>query len=151
MTASASCRWLTQHRLATFLSQPPATQTSSTNDILSCSKMAASLATLAISTSKSKMNELKAYAKSSREARKNIIEYTLPSGKKVNVLGEGRLVNLACADGHPAEIMDLSFSLQLLCLLWGLENGKKLEKNRQQSPGRGRPPCCHAQACLRWG
>ncbi|NTU61752.1 MAG: adenosylhomocysteinase, partial [Caldiserica bacterium] len=51
------------------------------------------------------MKELSQYATGSRQVRNNITEYTLPSGKKVNVLGEGRLVNLACADGHPAEIM----------------------------------------------
>ncbi len=49
-----------------------------------------------------------------RRIRKNVDEYQI-NGKKLFVLGEGRLVNLACADGHPAEIMDLSFALQVLC------------------------------------
>ena len=80
------------------------------------------------------MKELAQYAKSSRQVRNNITEFTLPSGKHVNVLGEGRLVNLACADGHPAEIMDLSFSLQLLCLLWGLENGNSMGKTVNKVP-----------------
>lgn len=80
------------------------------------------------------MVELAEFAVSSRQVRKNITEYTLPSGKKVNVLGQGRLVNLACADGHPAEIMDLSFSLQLLCLAWGLEHGIKMEKAVNKVP-----------------
>lgn len=48
------------------------------------------------------------------EARNNIMGYTLPNGKIVYVLGEGRLVNLACGDGHPAEIMDMSFAIQAL-------------------------------------
>ena len=48
--------------------------------------------------------------------RRNIEEYTFPEGKKVFLLAEGRLVNLAAGDGHPAEIMDLSFALQLLAL-----------------------------------
>ena len=74
------------------------------------------------------MAQLRNYAVSHREARNNIQEYILPSGKKIYVLGEGRLVNLVCADGHPAEIMDLSFSLQSLSLLYGLENGKSLAK-----------------------
>ena len=43
----------------------------------------------------------------------NIDTYVLKDGRKINILGEGRLVNLACADGHPIEIMDLSFALQL--------------------------------------
>jgi len=48
------------------------------------------------------------------EARKNIIGYKMPSGNTLYVLGEGRLVNLACGDGHPAEIMDMSFAIQAL-------------------------------------
>ena len=48
------------------------------------------------------------------EARHNITGYELPNGKTIFVLGEGRLVNLACADGHPAEIMDMSFAVQAL-------------------------------------
>lgn len=72
------------------------------------------------------MKELREYAVSHREARKNIEEYTLPNGKKVYVLGEGRLVNLVCADGHPAEIMDLSFALQALSLHYGLKNHANL-------------------------
>ena len=45
---------------------------------------------------------------------KNITGYVLPSGNVLYVLGEGRLVNLACGDGHPAEIMDMSFAIQAL-------------------------------------
>ncbi len=78
--------------------------------------------------------ELKAAATESREVRENVTEYRLPSGKRVYVLGQGRLVNLACADGHPAEIMDLSFSLQLLCLHWGLKSGGKLERRMHKVP-----------------
>ena len=49
------------------------------------------------------------------EARKNIEGYVLPNGKTLYLIGEGRLVNLAAGDGHPAEIMDMSFALQALC------------------------------------
>lgn len=80
------------------------------------------------------MCELRDYSVSNREVRRNITEYTLPSGKRVNVLGEGRLVNLACADGHPAEIMDLSFALQLLSLHHGLTNGLKMPKSLHKVP-----------------
>ncbi|HBG16965.1 MAG TPA: adenosylhomocysteinase, partial [Firmicutes bacterium] len=52
------------------------------------------------------------------EARKNITEYRLADGRKLYLLAEGRLVNLAAGDGHPAEIMDLSFALQILSLLY---------------------------------
>jgi adenosylhomocysteinase len=50
--------------------------------------------------------------------RKNITEYTLPNGRKLYLLAEGRLVNLAAGDGHPVEIMDMTFALQALCLLY---------------------------------
>ncbi|MGE5507196.1 MAG: adenosylhomocysteinase [Chitinophagales bacterium] len=52
------------------------------------------------------------------EVRQNIEEYRLQDGRRLYLLGEGRLVNLACADGHPVEIMDLSFAVQALCLLY---------------------------------
>ena len=60
------------------------------------------------------------------EQRKNIMGYRLPNGKWLNVLAEGRLVNLAAGDGHPAEIMDLSFALQLLGAKYILENHSNL-------------------------
>jgi adenosylhomocysteinase len=57
----------------------------------------------------------------SRKIRENVEEFIL-NGKKLYLLGEGRLVNLACADGHPAEIMDLSFALQVLSAHYLLKN-----------------------------
>jgi adenosylhomocysteinase len=62
----------------------------------------------------------------SKKVRNNVEEYSI-NGKVVHVLGEGRLVNLACADGHPAEIMDLSFALQVLSAHYLLEHGEELE------------------------
>lgn len=61
---------------------------------------------------------LRSAAVKAETRRKNIIGYTLSNGRTLNVLGEGRLVNLACGMGHPAEIMDMSFSVQALSLLW---------------------------------
>ena len=58
---------------------------------------------------------LRREAVSCREARRNIEAFTLPGGKTLYLLGEGRLVNLAAGDGHPAEIMDMSFAIQALC------------------------------------
>ncbi len=58
----------------------------------------------------------------SREARPGVTEYRRPDGGRIYLLGEGRLVNLACADGHPAEIMDMSFALQILALKYLAEN-----------------------------
>lgn len=60
------------------------------------------------------------------EQRKNIMGYKLTDGKWINILGEGRLVNLACGDGHPAEIMDMSFAVQAMSALYILENHKNL-------------------------
>ena len=63
-----------------------------------------------------------------RRVRKNIDEYAFPDGRRVYLLGEGRLVNLACADGHPAEIMDTSFAVLALTLRYGLEQAGRLPK-----------------------
>ncbi len=60
------------------------------------------------------------------EARKNITEYRLADGRRLYLLAEGRLVNLAAGDGHPVEIMDLSFALQILSLLYLKDQAGKL-------------------------
>lgn len=61
------------------------------------------------------------------EARKNIEGYVLPNGKTVFLMAEGRLVNLAAGDGHPAEIMDLSFAMQTLAARYLLQHGSEME------------------------
>jgi adenosylhomocysteinase len=73
------------------------------------------------------MDELEKMAKKKRTVRKNIEEYTLLNNRRIYILGEGRLVNLACADGHPIEIMDLSFALQSLSVEHLLKNKGKLD------------------------
>ena len=60
--------------------------------------------------------------KGSRRVRPNVDEYVLAGGKRIYLLSEGRLVNLAAADGHPAEIMDMSFGMQLLSLQYLLDH-----------------------------
>ena len=62
-----------------------------------------------------------------RERKPNITGYYLPDGRILNLLAEGRLVNLAAGNGHPAEIMDMSFSLQAKCLEYLAKSGKALE------------------------
>lgn len=62
-----------------------------------------------------------------REYRKNIMGYKMKDGRKLYLLGEGRLVNLACADGHPAEIMDMSFAVQAMSALYIMEHKGGLE------------------------
>ncbi|HWI60915.1 MAG TPA: adenosylhomocysteinase [Symbiobacteriaceae bacterium] len=62
------------------------------------------------------------------KVRNNVEGYTLADGRRLFLIGEGRLVNLAAGDGHPAEVMDLSFAVQFLTHLWILENQGKLPK-----------------------
>lgn len=68
------------------------------------------------------MKKLREISVSADEMRNNIMGYTLPNGKHVYVLAEGRLVNLAAGDGHPAEIMDMSFAIQALSARYLVKN-----------------------------
>ncbi|KGP74804.1 S-adenosyl-L-homocysteine hydrolase [Desulfosporosinus sp. Tol-M] len=70
--------------------------------------------------------QLKEIAISERIARTNITEYSLPGGQLLYLLAEGRLVNLAAGDGHPAEVMDMTFALQALSLQYVALNYDKL-------------------------
>jgi adenosylhomocysteinase len=75
------------------------------------------------------LKDLEALAKSKREIRANNEEYTLKNGNRVYVLAQGRLVNLAAAEGHPSEVMDMSFSNQFLALCRLAKAGKGGLKN----------------------
>ena len=66
--------------------------------------------------------------------RQNIEGFRLPDGRILNVLAEGRLVNLAAGNGHPAEIMDMSFAVQALSLEWMARHAGKLEKKVYNVP-----------------
>jgi adenosylhomocysteinase len=61
------------------------------------------------------MKDLEELAKSRRTIRPNLEEYTLKDGRRLYLLADGRLVNLASAEGHPSEVMDMSFANQALC------------------------------------
>jgi adenosylhomocysteinase len=61
------------------------------------------------------LKDIESLSKSQRTIRPNLEEYTLKNGKKLFLLAEGRLVNLAAAEGHPSEVMDMSFANQALC------------------------------------
>ncbi len=78
--------------------------------------------------------DLRRLSKSKRKMRENTEEYTLNSGRKVYLLAEGRLVNLSAAEGHPSEVMDMSFCNQSLCVLYIKENKKKLEPRVYRVP-----------------
>jgi len=70
--------------------------------------------------------DMEKLSKSKRTLRPNLVEYTLQDGKKLHLLAEGRLVNLAAAEGHPSEVMDMSFANQALSTAY-LVNKKDME------------------------
>ena len=71
---------------------------------------------------------LRAMAKDVSPARRNITGYTLENGNRIYVIAEGRLVNLAAGDGHPAEIMDMSFAIQALSAKYLVENRERISR-----------------------
>ena len=71
---------------------------------------------------------LKEMATSVRRMRPMADEYAMPDGRRIYLLGEGRLVNLAAAEGHPPSVMDMSFANQALCAAFLAKHGKSLEK-----------------------
>ncbi|MBW1917126.1 MAG: adenosylhomocysteinase [Deltaproteobacteria bacterium] len=80
------------------------------------------------------LGSLKAISTGVRRIRDFVDEYTLTNGKRVNVLGEGRLVNLAAAEGHPSTVMDMSFANQALSAEFIFKNHQKLEKKVYSVP-----------------
>jgi adenosylhomocysteinase len=80
------------------------------------------------------IDALKQMSKSVRNVRDFVDEYTLKNGKTVCILGEGRLVNLAAAEGHPASVMDMSFANQALSAEYMVKNHKNLEKKVYSVP-----------------
>jgi adenosylhomocysteinase len=77
---------------------------------------------------------LEKISKNKREVRDFVVEYTLKDGRKINLLGEGRLINLAAAEGHPAMVMDMSFANQALAAEHMYKNSAKLEKKVYRVP-----------------
>ncbi|MEN6393495.1 MAG: adenosylhomocysteinase, partial [Anaerolineaceae bacterium] len=71
---------------------------------------------------------LEEMAKEKRLVRPFVDQYTLADGRRINLLGEGRLINLAAAEGHPASVMDMSFANQALSLEYLMKNYTTLEK-----------------------
>jgi len=69
-----------------------------------------------------------------RRVRDFVDQYTLPDGRSISLLGEGRLVNLAAAEGHPASVMDMSFANQALCAEYIVQNAAQLEKRVYSVP-----------------
>ncbi|PVU69468.1 adenosylhomocysteinase [Sulfolobales archaeon SCGC AB-777_K09] len=77
---------------------------------------------------------LERLAVSKRNVRPYLDEYVLPNGRRLYLLAEGRLVNLAAAEGHPSEVMDLSFSNQALSVEYLVKKGKELERKVYNVP-----------------
>ena len=65
---------------------------------------------------------------STREPRPFVEQFTLADGRRISLLGEGRLINLAAAEGHPSAVMDMSFANQALCAEYMVKNAERLEK-----------------------
>ena len=80
------------------------------------------------------IGELEKQAKGSREIRPSNTEYTMRDGRKIYLLAQGRLVNLAAAEGHPSEVMDMSFANQFLALCRLARDGKSLDKKVYELP-----------------
>jgi len=72
--------------------------------------------------------------KKKRLIREFVEEFTLPNGRKINILGEGRLINLAAAEGHPSSVMDMSFANQALSAEFMLRNSATLENDVYSVP-----------------
>jgi adenosylhomocysteinase len=80
-----------------------------------------------------KMSDLEGLSFSKRSIRSNLDEYVLQDGRRIYLLAEGRLVNLAAAEGHPSEVMDMSFSNQALCVEYIVKR-KKMRPEVYQVP-----------------
>ncbi|GBD99135.1 adenosylhomocysteinase [bacterium BMS3Abin07] len=81
------------------------------------------------------IDALKKLSKSQRVIREFVEEYTLKNGKRIYLLGEGRLINLAAAEGHPSAVMDMSFANQALCARHMARNNSTLDKAVYPVPG----------------
>jgi len=68
------------------------------------------------------------------DVRKGVQRYVMPNGRRIFILAEGRLVNLACAEGHPACVMDMSFATQALATEWSIKNADKLTADVHEVP-----------------
>jgi len=80
------------------------------------------------------LEDLEEIAIKKRKIREDIQEFSLRNGKRINLLGEGRLVNLAAAEGHPSLVMDMSFANQALCCEYLVKEGKNLKNEVYKVP-----------------
>ncbi|HIC98422.1 MAG TPA: adenosylhomocysteinase, partial [Pyrodictiaceae archaeon] len=78
--------------------------------------------------------DLESLAVSKRKIRPHVVEYKLRNGKRLYLLAEGRLVNLVAAEGHPSEVMDMSFANQALAVRYLVENKNRLKPGLYNVP-----------------
>lgn len=78
--------------------------------------------------------DLEKISKKKRQIKENLKEYTLENGKRIYLLADGRLVNLAAAEGHPSSVMDMSFSDQALVCQWIAKNYKNMNPGVHEVP-----------------
>ena len=82
---------------------------------------------------------LRSLAAETREARAFVEEFTLADGRRIYLLAEGRLVNLAAAEGHPGAVMDMSFANQALAAEYAVANAAELERGSTGAGARSTP------------
>jgi len=80
------------------------------------------------------VKDLEKTAKATKLVRDNLVEYEQKDGRKIYLIGEGRLMNLAAAEGHPSAVMDLSFADQALMCEWLVKNHKTLDNKVHNVP-----------------
>ncbi|HDP68618.1 MAG TPA: adenosylhomocysteinase, partial [Candidatus Marinimicrobia bacterium] len=73
------------------------------------------------------LKDLETITISKQAIRPNCVQYTLKNGRRIFILGEGRLVNLVAAEGHPSEVMDMSFANQFMAMMFLARNRDNLE------------------------
>ena len=93
---------------------------------------------------------LRSMAGESREARQFVEEFELADGRKLYLLADGRLVNLAAAEGHPAQVMDMSFANQALSAEFIVENAASLERQGLRRARGDRHARSRASSWRRW-
>jgi adenosylhomocysteinase len=77
---------------------------------------------------------LEALSRNKRQVRPFVEEYTLTDGRRIHILGEGRLINLAAAEGHPASVMDMSFANQALSAEYVVKHAGEMQKKVYSVP-----------------
>ena len=108
--------WKKPPRSATFSAPSPATRTSSRKQHFELMKDGAIISNSGHFNVEIDIPALEKMSSSKRSTRDFVEEFTMKDGRRINLLGEGRLINLAAAEGHPASVMDMSFANQALSL-----------------------------------